>query len=655
MKKLFAIAFLLVPSVLFAANVDTLYSKYQKGGNNQGHYAQQLIQIFIDEEYYNHAIDPRFKEDRKNAHMLVSLGMANHYYMKSMFPESIKCGKTAENAVPKDSLRWFSECYEILNVAYQRTGDFSLALQYAQKDLNIGKELKDKKIQSSALNSLAAIYYATEHMDEALLYINQAIDLERDNHSDQGKALAIRLGIKCEILANMHRNEEALECINEALELDRKANRTEKVGIRLSQKADILISLKQWKQCKDICLQALQIFEKTHNTIDRIITLKQLGICETELNEFNEAERHLLEGEQLCKDINFKPLLWRIQNHLYLLYKKTYDLNRALFYLENSSRNKDSLNKEEYKKLVSEYQVKYENSETEQELELQKVKLHNRNYVIFALTSVMALILTIAISLYFLARARKKRNIELTNLSAQRDRIFSIVSHDLKNPVASQKQVLNFICDHYDQIDDVTKKQQLTALKQSNESLSELLINLLEWASWESGRLPFKPIRIDLNSVARNSIRLVEGQAKKKNITIEQNIQENNFINSDINFVETILRNLLSNAIKFSYPDSSVEISCFESAQEKILSVSDHGVGLTPEQINTIFTLRGKSTLGTGGEKGSGIGMVVCQELAEKAHGKLTVTSEKNKGSTFSLHLPKNPDSAQRIFKHKTK
>lgn len=655
MKKLFAFVLLFVPYLLSAANIDTLFSLYQKGGSNQSHYAQQLIQCFIDEEYYNHAIEPRFKDDRRNANMLVSLGMANHYYLKSQFPESIKYGKMAENAVPKDSLRWFSECYEILNVAYQRMGDFSLALQYAQKDLKIGKDLKDKQIQSSALNSLAAIYYATEHMEEALHYINQAIDLERDNTADQGKALAIRLGIKCEILANMHRTEEALECINEALEIDKKANRTEKVGIRLSQKADILISLKQWKQCKEICLQALQIFEKTHNTIDKIITLKQLGICETELNEFNAAERHLLEGEQLCKDINFKPLLWRIQNHLYLLYKKTYDLNQALYYLENSSQNKDSLNKEEYKKLVSEYQVKYENSETEQELELQKIKLHNRNYAIIALVSVMALMLTIAIFLYFVARVRKKRNIQLTNLSAQRDRIFSIVSHDLKNPVASQKQVLNFICDHYDQIDDVTKKQQLIALKQSNETLSELLINLLEWASWESGRLPYKPIRIDLNAVARNSIRLVEGQAKKKNISIEQNIQEDNFINSDINFVETILRNLLSNAIKFSYPDSSIEISSHETPQEKIISVSDHGVGLTPEQISTIFSLRGKSTLGTEGEKGSGIGMVVCQELAEKAHGKLTVTSEKSKGSTFSLHLPKNPEPTQRIFKHKAK
>ena len=226
MKKIFVFVLLFAPYLLSAANIDTLFSLYQKGGSNQSHYAQQLIQYFIDEEYYNHPIEPRFKEDRRNANMLVLLGMANHYYLNSQFPESIKYGKMAENAVPKDSLRWFSECYEILNVAYQRTGDFTQALQYAQKDLKIGKNLKDKQIQSSALNSLAAIYYATEHMEEALHYINQAIDLERDNTADQGKALAIRLGIKCEILANMHRTEEALGCINEALDIDKKANRT---------------------------------------------------------------------------------------------------------------------------------------------------------------------------------------------------------------------------------------------------------------------------------------------------------------------------------------------------------------------------------------------------------------------------------------------
>lgn len=200
------------------------------------------------------------------------------------------CAEKALLIVPEDSLLWRSSCYEILNVALQRMGDYSKALQYAKLDYETGIKLANEDIQSSALNSLAAILLATNHPEEALGYIQQAVDIERGNSDDQGKKLAIRLGIQCEVLAMLKRPDEALACINEALSLDSAAQQNDKVAIRKSQKADVLLSMQQWEECRKICLESLETSRQNGNTVEEIITLKQLGACEIGLKHYDNAE-----------------------------------------------------------------------------------------------------------------------------------------------------------------------------------------------------------------------------------------------------------------------------------------------------------------------------------------------------------------------------
>ena len=642
MKKAIFTLLLLGPVLLFGqADVDSLFQVFkQSGGSRQSAIANQLIDLFVEEDLYDWPVPDRRSSDRKFNEMLVYLGMGVHELNDSRFAEAALLGQTAEKRTPKDSLRWVSSCYELLNVTYFRQGEFAKAMEYAQKDYDIGERLGNNTIRSSALNTLAAIHCYTQNLDKAIEYINRAIDIERAGSND--KALAVRLGMKSEILVLKGDPEGSLQAIEEAIDIDRKAGRTEKVGVRLSQKSDIYAHEEQWEECRSTCLQALDIFEQTNNTVDKIITLRQLGACETQLKQYDAAEKHLLEGESLCLKTGFLPQLWRIQRNLSNLYRATGRPDKAMDYMERSYALKDSINEERQQKIIDEYQMRFDLTEKEQELESQRTAIRNRNIFAFSFLALALLAALLAFYGYRLAKIRKNRNAELEEANIVKDRFFSIISHDLKNPVRAQTQLLGHLSEHYDEVDDPTKKRQILALKESGERLSELLTNLLDWASLESGRMTFSPIRVDITSVVRKTVKLQQPDADAKSLTITTTPDESVFAYTDLNYVETILRNLLTNAIKFSHPGGTIEITATPSADILSIAVTDHGMGMSEALQATVFKKKMISIPGTKQETGTGLGLIVCKTLAQQAHGDLSFTSTEGLGTTFTLTLPRS-------------
>lgn len=643
MKKTILLFSVILTSLFAFANcdIDSLYNLYiQKEGRQQESLARNLVNCFTEDGYYDYDVSVKHINDKQVFQMLLHVGLSTYAYEQNDFQHAIQYALQAESFTPKDSLNWRCSCYELLNVSYQRIGDYTKALEYAQKAYDAGSILQDEPIRSNALNSLAAIHCSTGHPEDALQYINQAIDIERESKAGNGKSLAIRLGSKSEILSLLNRYDEALTCIEEALSIDSAAGRNDKVGIRLSQKAGILMNMRQWKECQRICLQAMKIFEANGSAIDKIITLKQMGICEREMRQYHEAEQHLLEAEQACKDIKFQPLLWKIQYELSQLYRRQGKLEQALSYMETSYANKASLNKEEFDKILGENKIKYETLEKEQQINLQNITIKNQRVLSIVLICILVLICIVAIISYHLAIIRKKRNKELAEMNRTKDRIFFIVSHDLRNPVAAQKQVIDYMVENYDVLEETDKKEQLEALKQSQDGLKNLISNLLDWSSVASGRFNYKPTRVDLNTLVRKSVSFIDTQRQKKNITIRQQIQEQCFVYTDVNFTEIILRNILSNAIKFSHQDGIIDIQSIEEKQVASIAITDYGIGMTEEQLANLFTYH-NSTTGTAGEPGSGIGLIVCKKLADMGKEKLTVTSEEGKGSTFSITMKK--------------
>ena len=229
----------------------------------------------------------------------------------------------------------------------------------------------------------------------------------------------------------------------------------------------------------------------------------------------------------------------------------------------------------------------------------------------------------------------------LQELNASKDKFFSIISHDLRSPFNS---ILGFTELLWKNSEDFSRaeieKIAYDIYKTGNETI-DLLNNLLEWSSSQTGKLKINPENFFLKNVVDDTIDLLNDYAKKKNITVLNEIPGQIEVFADKNMISSVIRNLLSNAIKFTQNDD-VKITAKDVNSFVKFSITDTGVGIKPEDIKKLFRLDTEfSTPGTAKEKGSGLGLILCKEFIEKNKGKIYVESEKGKGTSFMFKLPK--------------
>jgi len=229
----------------------------------------------------------------------------------------------------------------------------------------------------------------------------------------------------------------------------------------------------------------------------------------------------------------------------------------------------------------------------------------------------------------------------LRELNATKDKFFSIIAHDLKNPfndLMGFTQLLALNIKKY----DLQKIEKFTKIiHQSSKLAYNLLENLLDWSRSQTGILNFEPEKILINKLIEENIDLLDSTAKNKNIKIYPEFDTITYAFADKNMVRTIIRNLISNAIKYTNQGGYININSYCDNKKCEISVTDNGIGISKENINKIFKIdESYSTVGTEREKGTGLGLILCKEFVGKNGGKLWIKSEPNKGSTFSFTLP---------------
>lgn len=235
-------------------------------------------------------------------------------------------------------------------------------------------------------------------------------------------------------------------------------------------------------------------------------------------------------------------------------------------------------------------------------------------------------------------------NLLLKEANETKDKMFSIISHDLLGPFGNIRESLEMIVNKDVNIDEENMHTFIKAMWNSIGAAYSLLENLLYWARNQQGRMVYKPKPISLNSLIHETYALLDGVARNKSITLKTSLMEDFTIFSDKNAVKTILRNLISNAIKFTNPNGSIKISVKnKNADFVILSVSDNGVGMDKETTENLFSKnKTEPRWGTKGEKGVGLGLVITREFVEKHGGEIWVESKVGEGTTFYLTLPKS-------------
>ena len=228
---------------------------------------------------------------------------------------------------------------------------------------------------------------------------------------------------------------------------------------------------------------------------------------------------------------------------------------------------------------------------------------------------------------------------KLQESNSTKDRLFSILAHDLRGPIGSLEQMLNLFS--MEELDDETRSVIMDDIKVTVKSSFTLLDNLLNWARIQSGPITMHPEKLCVKSLLENVCKLLESQADQKLLSITVNGEESAYIYSDSNSSEMVLRNLLSNAIKFTPEGGLINVSWHNEGDFIRISLSDNGVGIERERLENLFRLTTNTTWGTKGEKGTGLGLVLVKEFVEKNGGNIEVTSTPGKGSTFSFTLPK--------------
>lgn len=236
-----------------------------------------------------------------------------------------------------------------------------------------------------------------------------------------------------------------------------------------------------------------------------------------------------------------------------------------------------------------------------------------------------------------------EQNSELEALNATKDKFFSIIAHDLRNPFGVILSTTEFISNpNYqftkDELIDFSKDINHTA-----KTIFNLLENLLTWARSQHGNVPYEPEVILTNEIIDTTRFVIDSQAEAKKITIVCNTQDDLACSADRNMLLTVLRNLCSNAVKFTPLGGQVDLSAKLLDENYIeFRVKDNGVGISPENINKLFRIDvNVTTIGTSDEKGTGLGLILCKEFVEKNGGKIKVESEVNKGTSFVFTVPK--------------
>lgn len=236
-----------------------------------------------------------------------------------------------------------------------------------------------------------------------------------------------------------------------------------------------------------------------------------------------------------------------------------------------------------------------------------------------------------------------EKNTSLAKLNATKDRFFGIIAHDLRGPLGTFKQLAGIMLDKFDQITEEKKIQYISLLKDNANNVFSLLENLLTWSQSQRDDIQPKYEEINLKSVIDKTLQLLHVTAYSKRISLTVNFEGHETIATDLHLFTTILRNLVSNAIKFTQKGGNITVKTENLNNYIRISVQDSGIGINPDDINKLFQMHTKiSTNGTSGEKGTGLGLILCKELAEKIGGKIEVKSIVNKGTTFSIILPVN-------------
>ena len=630
---------------------------------------------------------------------LIILISCDNLSQKNYSPEEKQAINTfVKNINDTDSLQALIKQYEIegskygLIAVYNAIGkkqngksNFNQAIDYYNKSLEIAEALKDTIEIVKALNNIGFSVRRLGSFDESANYYYRILGLcdtySGDNHEEINENRLNALNS----IGNIHKwlgNIEAADSIFRiTIEGEHEMGNLKGLAKNYANLASIFKEKEQldsaWVYYRRSMEYSIEINDKygielSHVNFGNMYRLEEkydealaeYHIVFDQLNE-NENRWHwlsvcialtrvnILKGDYttvlpyldkaqlIAEEIRSYTHLSDIAYMRYMYYKEKGNYRLALDNYVQTYHWSDSLRNEENTSHLQNLRVSFEREKNARKMEQQdmEIKRQNTQRRIFAIGLTISLLMLSM--LWYMLQLRTKRNRALMEMNATKDKFFSIISHDLKNPAIAQRDALQLLVTHSTEWNTELLSQYYNELLKSADGQVELLYNLLNWAQVQTGRMPYTPIPFDIVATLRSDITLIENLAKRKGILFDIQMPETAIVTGDSNMITTVVRNLLTNAIKFTSANQTISLRI--EPQENngyIIIVSDTGIGMSEKQMHDLFTLGNqRSQRGTNGESGSGLGLIVCKELIKKHQSVLQVESQEGKGSTFKFSL----------------
>ena len=620
---------LLVSSWACAQDIDSHFQVFEK---NKGEVAYKAA-VAIDEVIGR---EPNFdaETDKDEIKLKVLRTMILYYFNTDDFQHVVAYSEIGIEHYQKIG-DLFNEagCYMTLANAYQRLGRLDKAIDCYNhcSDLmdEIGGEMAEVN-KRYVMNNIAEIHLAMNEYDVAEEIYHKCIDMLGEVH-EQDTASNLDLATYYQNLAEVYiaqgKMEDAVGLAEQSLDLSQRYQDTpNKIINRMMSLSKAYGNLGKAKEGERLLSDALQLAQNNDELFLQAVIHLQKGdyeqaIAMAEANHYDGVLQEALNGAYQEARNN--------------------DPRKALEYLERSIVMKDSIFNENQQQLIRDYQVRYAMQEKEHELAMQREKNEKARMMLVGLVILAIVLFALFVIWLRLAQMRKKRNQELTELNEMKDRLMSIVSHDVKTPVSAIRNVLEQLCSYYDGMNDTDRKASLMMLKSTSEALSDRLYNILQWVKSVLEHGVVTPKDFNLAALVDESIKSQRYSMDVKALQVTNEVPVELMVYNDPSVVSLVLQNLLSNAVKFSYPHGEIRVRTEEEADCVWLVVQDNGKGIPEQKLEKIFRFVTNSSSGTGGETGTGIGLFVSKQLLDKTGGAIRVESVLGEGTSVRFSMKK--------------
>ncbi len=536
---------------------------------------------------------------------------------------------------------------------YYYAGDYSKALDLYLEGTKLAEKVGNILLYSRLLGNMGNLYASQKDYDQAIIFYEKGkkLNKEKGNEIDSAKSMSNLASI----YADMGNFEYAMFNVNASITIFEKHQTLDWLAYSYELKGKTYLKQKNYKWALHWYNQCSLLHKRISDDRGKIDLLNGMAEAYYGLDEVELSEKYAQESFEISNKINFPEGIQKCAMTLYRINKSKNKYSEALKFHEIYQQVSDTLSRDENKRGLAMLKTKVDHDKEQETLILKNQQaLAKQRYYVYAAIGIIFIFIVITLLVHRGQKIQKKLNKKLQNqksdllirekqlneINLTKDKLFSIIGHDLRGPIGALQELLRML--KVGEIQQSEFMDFIPKLRDDVDHISFTLNNLLSWGQTQMKGAVTKPSAFGLEELVTDNINLLSEIAETKSIKMINRISDNTIIWSDVNQIDIVIRNLISNALKFTPEHGMVTIEAQEGNDHWEISVRDSGIGMDFVTQDKLFHANSNyTTYGTNNEKGTGLGLSLCKEMVEKNNGKIWVESALKHGTCFYFTLPK--------------